>query len=228
MRAMILAAGRGKRLRPITDGCPKPLIKVNQKPLIQYHIEALARAGITDIVINVCHLADQITQTLKDGKQFGVNIQYSDESGQLLETAGGIKKALTLLGDEPFIVVNGDIYTEYPFAKLQAPQKEAHLILVPNPPHVPQGDFSLEAGMIGQRQQGSSSYTFSGIACYKPSFFDTCQSTVMPLAPLYHQSILREGLTGEVYQGFWTDVGDMERLDALQTILATKSLNQTG
>lgn len=222
---MILAAGRGKRLRPITDGCPKPLIKVNQKPLIVYHLEALAQAGVTEVVINLCHLGSQISQTLGK-KQYGMDIIYSDETGYQLETGGGIKKALPLLGDDPFLVVNGDIFCDYPYGHLTTPVKEGHLVMVPNPEHVAQGDFSLDNGMIRPKQANKPSYTYAGIACFKPSFFDTCQSESIPLGPLLRMGILNQTLTGELYRGFWMDIGTPQRLHHLDQILKSDRLKQ--
>lgn len=225
---MILAAGRGKRLRPLTDGCPKPLIKVLNKPLIVYHLEALKRAGIEEVVINVCHLADQIIQTLGDGSRYGLKIQYSDETGLLLETGGGIKKALPLLGDSPFLVVNGDVFTAYPFEKIPLPEKEGHLVLVPNPSHVPTGDFCLDHGFIQRKHSDKPSYTYAGIACFKPSFFATCQSESIPLGPLLSQAILNQSITGELYRDFWVDVGSLERLAWLEETLKEKTLKQVN
>ncbi len=220
MRAMILAAGRGKRLRPLTDGCPKPLIKVNQKALIVYHIEALKKAGFEDIVINVCHLGEQIIQTLGDGSKFGVNLQYSDETGECLGTGGGIKRALPLLRHEPFVLVNGDIFCDYPFERLKAPTMQGHLVLVPNPKHHPHGDFTLDKNFIKTRQPNRLAHTYAGIGVFQPSFFDTCQSDVIPLPPLFFQAILNEMLSGEIYDGFWVDVGNLERLKALEDMLS--------
>ncbi len=226
MKAMILAAGRGKRLRPITDGCPKPLIKINHKPLIGYHLEALAKAGVTDVVINVAHLKDQIMQTLKDGAQYGLNIHYSVEE-QAIGTGGGIKKALSQLGSEPFILVNGDIYTDFDFSKLPSkPSRLAHLVLVPNPPYRTQGDFRLTDDLIDRYHESDPSYTYTGIALISPKLFDQCQSMAFPLPALLHQAILSNELSGEVFQGLWTDVGTIERLKSLEEMLKEDQLQK--
>lgn len=222
MRAMILAAGRGQRLRPLTDGCPKPLIKINGKALIVYHIEALKAAGVQDIVINVCHLGEQIMQTLGDGSKFGVNLHYSVEALPL-ETGGGIVNALPLLGTEPFILVNGDIFTDYDFKKLfKVPKGLAHLVLVENPKHKPNGDFSVDGDNVIMRAEDHTTYTYTGMAVLKPELFENCQSKVLPLPPLLYQAILNDALTGEVHKGFWTDVGSLDRLKELERLVAQK------
>jgi MurNAc alpha-1-phosphate uridylyltransferase len=197
-KAMILAAGRGTRLRPLTDEIPKPLIPIAGKPLIAYHLEALVSAGIQDIVINVAYQGKKIRNSLGDGREFGVNIQYSVEPDQGgLETGGGIFNALPLLGEQPFIVVNGDIWTDYPFAKLFRPLAGlAHLVLVDNPAHNPGGDFGLTAEEIVTLTQ---TQTFSGIGLYHPKLFENCQPGVFRLA-------------GECYSGAWVDIGTLDRL----------------
>ena len=210
---MILAAGRGERLRPITDNIPKPLVKVRGKALIQYHVEALVGNGFTDLVINHAWHGEQIEQALGDGSRFGATIQYSRE-GKALETGGGIFKALPLLGDDPFLVVNGDVFTDFPFAELaNQPTKLAHLVLVGNPPHNPKGDFALQNNLIGRH--GNPKYTFSGIGVYSPRFFTGCQPGAFPLAPLLYDAIDREEITGQYYPGTWEDVGTIERLEKL-------------
>lgn len=219
MKAMILAAGRGDRLRPLTDKTPKPLIKVAGKSLIEYHLENLARAGLTEIVINTAWLADKIHQALGDGKNYGVTIQYSDEN-TALETAGGIINALTLLGDEPFLVVNGDIWCDLDFSTLPdlKNDKQAHLVLVNNPAHNPEGDFALNNGLLCN--QGEPKYTYSGIAIYSPQFFANTESGVLPLAPMLRKKADEKLVTAQHITGQWTDVGNIERLNHLEKILS--------
>lgn len=210
-RAMILAAGRGERLRPLTDKIPKPLIPIAGKPLIVYHLEALASAGIKDIVINLAYQAKKIQSALGSGDAFGVNIHYSIEPEQGgLETAGGIFNALPLLGEEPFIVVNSDIRTDYSFEKLFKPLDGlAHLVLVNNPSHHPAGDFDLSPeGMVTL----TKTQTYSGIGLYHPKLFAGCQPGVFRLAPLLRDAIVKEMVTGEHYAGRWIDIGTLDRL----------------
>ena len=218
---MILAAGRGERMRPLTDATPKPLLTVGGKPLIVWLIEALARSGITDIVINVSHLGERIERTLADGELWGVHIVYSREI-EALETAGGIATAMPLLGETPFLVVNGDIHTEFDFSRLQAlrgdAERLAHLVLVDNPPHHPAGDF----GLIGNRvvDKGEPRYTFSGIGLYHPALFAPVPSgTKHQLVSLLRPQIAARRVTGEHYGGRWLDVGTPERLAALDQLL---------
>jgi len=213
MKAMILAAGRGERLRPITDNIPKPLVKVRGKSLIQHHIEALVSAGFTELVINHAWHGEKIEQALGNGSQFGASIQYSAE-GTALETGGGIHKALPLLGQDPFLVVNGDVFTDYPFAQLvNQPSKLVHLVLVPNPPQHPKGDFALRGDRL-VRQDGDM-HTFSGIGVYSPGFFKDCKPGKFSIAPMLYTAIDEEQITGEVYEGIWEDVGTVERLNKL-------------
>jgi MurNAc alpha-1-phosphate uridylyltransferase len=213
MKAMILAAGRGERLRPITDNIPKPLVKVKGKSLIQYHVESLVAAGFTDLVINHAWHGEKIEQALGDGSQFGASIVYSAE-GKALETGGGIFKALPLLGDEPFLVVNGDVFTDYPFSELvNQPSKLVHLVLVCNPPQHPKGDFALQGNLL--QREGNDKQTFSGIGVYSPKLFKDCQSGRFPLAPLLFKAIEQSQATGEVYHGVWEDVGTVDRLQKL-------------
>ncbi|OIR10418.1 glucose-1-phosphate thymidylyltransferase [mine drainage metagenome] len=219
MLAMILAAGRGERMRPLTDHTPKPLLQAGGKPLIVWHIERLVRAGITDLVINHAHLGAQIEQALGDGSRFGANIRYSDE-GTALETAGGIAFALPLLGSEPFVVVNGDICCDYDFSRLlaraeqmQHSQDTVHLVLVDNPEHHPEGDFGLQAGRVTDT---SPKWTFSGIGLYRPSLFVHMRHGVKaPLAPLLREQIALDRVSGEYHRGMWVDVGTPQRLDEL-------------
>ena len=221
MKAMILAAGRGERMRPYTDLTPKPLLSVGGRRLIEYHLNALAGIGLSDIVINHAHLGQQIEAVLGDGRRYGVSIHYSAEGEQGLETGGGIFNALPLLGHDPFIVVNGDIWTDYPFARLpRQPQGLAHLVLVDNPEFKDGGDFMLDQhGHV--RNDDGTSLTFSGIAVYRPELFAACQAGVFPLAPLLRQAIARGQVSGEHYPGQWVDVGTPQRLQALQDWLAS-------
>ncbi len=214
MKAMILAAGRGERMRPLTDHAPKPLLQVGGKPLIVWHLERLAQAGFKEIVINHAHLGIQVEQALGDGRQWGVHIQYSPEK-TALETAGGIANALHLLGDEPFLVVNGDVFTDIDFAHLQlAPNHLAHLVLIDNPPQHSQGDFVFEAGEI--KSEGMSKLTFSGVGVYHPALFvDIERGAAAKLAPLLRQAVADNKATAEHFQGVWHDIGTPERLMAL-------------
>ena len=220
MKAMILAAGLGKRLRPLTLEKPKPLIEVAGKPLIVYHIERLASAGFKDFVINHSWLGEQIEDALGDGRQWEVNIVYSREP-EPLETAGGIMKALPLLMDrdaesrQPFLVVNGDVFTDYPFE--QVPEQIdglAHLVLVDNPDFKESGDFSLEQGVV--QENGPSLMTFSGLSVLSPALFSNLGAGKQALAPLLKQAMRNRAVTGEHYRGFWVDVGTIDRLNHLK------------
>ncbi len=219
MKAMILAAGRGERLRPLTDTTPKPLIKVAGKSLIEYHLDNLAKAGINEIIINTAWLAEKIHKELGDGSKYNVSIQYSDE-GEALETAGGIIKALPLLGDEPFLVVNGDIWCDYNFSELPNldEDKQAHLILIENPPHNQKGDFGLSENSI--KNTSKKMYTFSGIGIYSTYFFSGQKQGAAPLAPIIRNKCEKNLVSGEIYIGRWTDVGTTERLQNLEKQLA--------
>jgi len=213
MKAMILAAGRGERMRPLTDCTPKPLLEVAGRRLIEYHIQNLVAAGITELVINHAHLGEQIETVLADGSVYGASIQYSPES-QALETGGGIFNALPLLGDAPFVVVNGDVWTDYPFQWLpDTIAGLAHLLLVDNPEHNPRGDFALEGGQV--LAVGEAKLTFSGISILRPEIFVGCQSGAFPLAPMLRQAMQVGKVTGEYYAGEWCDVGTPERLQQL-------------
>lgn len=214
MKAMILAAGRGERMRPLTDDTPKPLLRAGSKRLIEYLIESLAAAGFVQLVINHAHLGKQIEQALGSGKRYGVRIHYSPEGSGGLETGGGIFQALPLLGKESFLVVNGDIWTDYPFARARrAPEALAHLVLVKNPSHYPQGDFALMGDRV--MAEGSSKLTFSGIGIYRPELFSGCRPGRFPLAPLLREAIGRNQASGEYYPGLWQDVGTPDRLQCL-------------
>lgn len=222
MRAMILAAGRGKRLRPLTDEKPKPLIEVGGKPLIVHHIEALVAAGVTELVVNVAWLGQQIIDYLGDGAAFGASIQYSVEE-QALETGGGILQALPMLGDGPFIVVNADIWSDYPVAALMDRQLSdgclAHLVLVNNPAENPDGDFSLSSdGFCLDQKPG---FTFSGFRVFSPKLFSGCQQGCFSVVPLLRKAIDEGLVTGELFDGQWVDVGTPERLNLLNEQLST-------
>lgn len=211
MKAMIMAAGRGERMRPLTDSQPKPLLEVRGKPLIVHHLEALASAGFDEIVINLSWLGDQIRDYLGDGRAFGVSIEYSPEP-EPLEVAGGIVQAIDLLG-ERFAVVNGDVFTDFDFARLRDAAGHAHLVLVDNPAHHPRGDFVLEGGKITERD--GPRYTYSGIACFRRDFFIGLERGKRALAPLLHDAAILGQVTAEHYTGLWSDVGTVERLQAL-------------
>jgi len=211
MKAMILAAGRGERMRPLTDTVPKPLLEVQGKPLIVHHLEALSRAGFTGIVVNLSWLGNQILDFLGNGSDFNLAIEYSDEP-EALETAGGILQALPLLG-ERFVTINADIFTDYDFARLQQLDSMAHLVLVENPQHNPGGDFSLTDSMLGI--DASPRYTFSGIAQYRSSFFEGLTPGKQALTPLLRAAATRQQVTGELFKGHWIDIGTVERLQAL-------------
>jgi len=233
-KAMILAAGRGERMRPLTDTLPKPLLQAGGKALIEYHLENLTRAGFIEVVINHSHLGQMIETALGDGKRYGVNIHYSHEPAAL-ETAGGIAQALPLLrngsengvDERPFLVINADIYCEFDFARLlpvlrqmQANPDEtlAHLVLVDNPAHHAAGDFALDCGNVALT--GKDMFTFSGIGIYQPQLFrEVLPGTAAKLAPLLYQAIALGKISGEYYPGLWMDVGTPERLRLLDARL---------
>lgn len=219
MKAMILAAGMGNRMRPLTLHTPKPLLKVGGKPLIVWHIEKLQKMGVQEIVINTAWLGEKLADALGDGSQFGVKILWSHE-GEGLETAGGIINALPLLGNEPFILVNGDVWTTMDFAPLLNVQLQddlAHLVLVENPVQHPQGDFTLAANKAYTFEQARSgeNLTYSGVAVMHPQMFDGLESGKRPLAPLLKQAMQQEKISAQKLQGVWVDVGTPERLNAL-------------
>jgi MurNAc alpha-1-phosphate uridylyltransferase len=220
MKAMILAAGRGERMRPLTDHTPKPLLPVAGKPLIVHHIERLAHAGFRELVINHAHLGEQIERQLGDGSAWGVNIHYSPEGqGKALETGGGIFRALPLLGETTFLVVNGDVWTDYDFQACQKvrPDSQAHLILVNNPEHHPGGDFHLAEGRVSET--GSDKLTFSGIALYHPSLFEGCEDGAFSVVPLLRQAMAKGQVSGEHHQGLWMDVGTPQRLQEVERLV---------
>jgi MurNAc alpha-1-phosphate uridylyltransferase len=216
MKAMVLAAGRGERMRPLTDTTPKPLLEIRGKPVIVWTIERLARAGFRELVINHAHLGHKIEQALGDGRAFGVAIRYSPET-EALETAGGIANALPLLGSEAFAVVNGDIYCDYDFSGLRKRslgEHLAHLVLVANPEHNPRGDFALDASEVAM--EGGARHTFSGIALYRPELFQGIRrGSKGKLLPLLNEAIDRRRVSGELHAGVWHDVGTPQRLAAL-------------
>lgn len=211
-RAMLLAAGRGERLRPITDTLPKPLVEVAGKPLIVYHLEALARAGVRDVVINLSWLGEMIRAALGDGGSHGVRITYSEEGPVPLETGGGIHRALPLLGPDPFLVVNSDVWTDMDFSRALTLEEgaDARLLLAPNPPQHPRGDFGLEGDFVVERE--SERLTYTGIGVYRPEFFAGCAPGKFPLLPLLKRAIAARRLRGAPYRGEWLDIGSPDRL----------------
>ncbi|MBM28630.1 MAG: mannose-1-phosphate guanylyltransferase [Halieaceae bacterium] len=230
MKAMILAAGEGRRMRPLTDRTPKPLLTLAGRPLLEHHILNLKSAGFDELIINASYLGEQIAAFCGDGGHWGVSIRVSHED-EPLETAGGIVKALQWLSSDPFLVVNGDVYTDYPFMRLRnhvLQEASAHLVLVDNPPHNLSGDFLLnpESTRIHLPDRHSaaagSALTFSGVALYHPTFFWGLSEGKWPLKPLFDRAIATETLTGEYFQGFWADVGTPERLESLNHQLVTE------
>jgi N-acetyl-alpha-D-muramate 1-phosphate uridylyltransferase len=209
---MLLAAGRGERLRPITDTLPKPLVEIAGKPLIVYHLEALERAGVREVVINLSWLGEKIRAALGDGERYGVRITYSEEGPVPLETGGGIHRALPLLGPGPFLVVNSDVWTDVDFRRLLTLEEgaDARLLLAPNPPQHPRGDFGLEGDFVVEREAGR--FTYSGIGVYRPELFAGCAPGKFPLLPLLKRAIAARRLRGEVYPGEWLDIGSPDRL----------------
>ncbi len=224
MKAMILAAGRGERMRPLTDRQPKPLLMVDTKPLIVHLLENLRDAGFSDIVINVAHLGSQIIDYLGDGRRFGVTIGYSDEGETPLETAGGIIRALPLLDDKPFLVVNGDIATNFPFKTLKQREIDlAHLVLVNNPEHHPSGDFGFDGDLLSDH--AAEKYTFSGIGLYHPSLFSGNQQGVRKLAPILREAMHLNRVSGEKFNGFWMDIGTPQRLEELDQLYQQRGIH---
>ena len=219
MRAMILAAGRGERMRPLTDHTPKPLLEVGGKPLIVRQIENLRAAGITQLVINVAWHGVLIENALGDGSAMGVEISYSREPPGALETAGGIRHALDLLGDDPFLVVNSDVHCDFPLDRLVGldPSAHAHLLLVDNPEHHPEGDFALSGRRV--MLTGDPRYTYSGIGLFRPGMFAPLSPGYRALRPVLEVAIESGRVSGELYSGFWQDIGTPERLDQLDRFL---------
>jgi MurNAc alpha-1-phosphate uridylyltransferase len=227
MKAMILAAGEGSRMRPLTNHTPKPLLKVGGKPLIVWQIEKLKQAGFTEIIINIAWLAEQIPAVLGNGSQWGVTLHYSNEQDEgALETAGGIVKALPLLGEQPFLVVNADVWCEFDYSSLQLQTHDlAHLVMVNNPSHNFSGDFALKQQRL--YKIGTPRYTFSGIGLYRPQLFNQLSYGRQALAPLLHQAIDKQKVSGELYQGGWRDIGTPERLQQLDLKLQYLNIRTT-
>lgn len=219
MKAMILAAGRGERMRPLTDTLPKALLRIGGRTLIELHLQSLAAANIRDVVINVAWLGQQIMDYLDDGSRYGVSIHYSNEGAHVLETGGGIAQALPLLGEDPFWVVNGDVHARFSFTTPPLDEETlAHLVLVPNPDHNRRGDFALRDGLV--QNSGEAMYTYSGIAFMRPELFAGNPGGVFPLAPLLRVAADRRQLTGELLSDGWVDVGTPERLQAVAAVYA--------
>jgi N-acetyl-alpha-D-muramate 1-phosphate uridylyltransferase len=215
---MVLAAGRGERLRPFTDTRPKPLIEVGGRALIAWHLAALARAGFRDVVVNLSWLGQQLREALGDGAAFGLRLHYLDEGPVALETGGGILNALPLLGPAPFLVVSADIFTDLDFARVRLePGALAHLVLVPNPAHHPRGDFGLEGDRV---VLGEPRLTYGNVGIYRPQFFGGCTAGRFPLVEPLRRAISAGGVTGELFTGTWSDVGTPERLAELNGRLA--------
>ena len=220
---MILAAGRGERMRPLTDHTPKPLLKVAGVPLIEHHIRRLAAAGVRELVINVSHLGQQIVDYCGDGTRWRLAIRYSEEA-EPLETAGGIFQALPLLGEAPFLLVNGDIWIDYPFEQLTRyalrASEQAHLVFVDNPPQHTHGDFLLaDLGWVRERPEGVTGLTYAGVGVYSPSLFSGMSAGKLPLRPLLDAAIAAGTLGGEYHAGRWQDIGTPERLEALNKVV---------
>lgn len=222
MRAMILAAGRGERMRPLTDHTPKPLLEAGGKPLIVHQIERLREAGMKRIVINVAWHGDLIEEALGDGSALAVNIRYSREPDGALETAGGIRHALELLGDQPFVVVSSDVFCDFDLSGLGglAPRDAAHLVLVNNPPHHPEGDFALERGRV--IPAGQPRFTYSGIGVFHPGLFSALAPGIRPLRPVLEEAIAAGRVSGQHHAGTWLDVGTPERLARLDRSLESR------
>ncbi len=215
MRAMVLAAGRGERLRPLTDEVPKSLVDVRGKSLLERHLASIGEAGIRTIVINLGWLGEKIVERIGTGDRYGLTVLYSQEGDNILETGGGIHKALPMLGHEPFLVVNADIYTDMPVPDIQlADDHLGHLVMVPSPDYRERGDFTIEHGLI--RNGENPSLTFSGVAIYRPEFFAYCEPGRFPLAPMLREAADNGRLSGSLYNGLWADIGTPERLKAVQ------------
>ncbi len=215
MRAMMLAAGRGERLRPLTDEIPKSLVEVRGESLLERHLANLHAAGIRTVVINLGWLGDRIVERVGSGERYGLDVLYSQEGENVLETGGGILRALPMLGNEPFLVVNADVYTDMPVPDIElADERLGHLVLVPSPDYRDGGDFDIEDGLI--RNGETQRLTFSGVAVYRPALFDGCGPGRFPLAPMLRHAADNGWLSGSVYEGLWADVGTPERLKAIQ------------
>ncbi len=215
MRAMVLAAGRGERLRPLTDEVPKSLVEVRGESLLERHLANIHAAGVRTVVVNLGWLGDRIVERIGSGKRYGLNVLYSQEGDNILETGGGIHKALPMLGDAPFLVINADIFTDMPVPEIKlADQHIGHLVMVPSPDYRDGGDFDIEDGLI--RNGETQRLTFSGVAMYRPSFFDGCKPGRFPLAPMLREAAENGQLSGSLYEGVWADIGTPERLKAIQ------------
>jgi len=213
MKAMLLAAGRGERLRPLTDGIPKALVEVHGQSVLERHLESLSDAGVEDVVINLGWLGEQIQKRIGSGSAYGLNVIYSDEGENVLETGGGIHNALHLLGDEPFLVVNADIYTDMPVPDVELAENSlGHLVLVPVPAYREAGDFDLVEGLV--RNSEAPSMTYGGIAVYRPEFFDDCSAGRFSIVPMFRKAADEGRLQGALYEGLWADIGTSERLEA--------------
>ena len=221
MKVMLLAAGRGERMRPLTDIKPKPLLEAGGRALIVHHLDALRAAGLREVVINLGYRGEQICAALGDGRRYGMRIDYSREPEQSLETGGGIFQMLPLLGPAPFAVINSDIWSDYPYARLpREPAGLAHLVLVDNPPHHPEGDFVLREGLVLDNE--TPRLTFSGISILRPELFAGCQPGRFPLAPLLRRAMAAGRVSGEHYPGIWQDIGTLERLYCLDRELRVR------
>ena len=241
MRAMILAAGRGERMRPLTDSIPKPLLQVGGRRLIEWHLQGLARAGFREVIINLAWLGSQIPAALGNGERYGLSLHYSDEGATALETGGGIFQALSWLGAAPFLVINGDVWCDFDYGRLHTPQAldadaDARLVLVPNPPQHPRGDFALDRRQTAQGsdrhtaqydvadREAAQRYTFCGIAVYRAEFFAGCIPGRFPLLPLLRRAAAARRLRGDLHEGLWFDIGTPERLAQLDARLANGAL----
>ncbi len=217
MMAMVLAAGRGERMRPLTENCPKALVEVGGRSLLEHRLAALKDAGLDNIVVNLGWHGEQIAERIGSGAKWGLTVAYSPEGDNILETGGGIHRALPLLGSDPFLVVNADVFTDMPMPKGLADDAIGHLVLVPTPEHKAVGDFDLVNGRIAVAE--TPTLTFSGVAVYRPEFFADCEPGRFPLAPMLTEAAHAGRLTGEVYEGLWVDVGTPERLRSLNQSL---------
>lgn len=214
MNAMILAAGRGERLRPLTDDIPKALVEIRGRSLLERHLASIRNAGVETVVINLGWLGAEIVNRVGSGARYGLQVIYSQEGDNILETGGGIHKALPLLGSKPFLVVNADVYTDMPVPRIElADEVLAHLVMVPTPDYRAHGDFDLREGLI--RNSDAAKLTFSGVAIYRPEFFNGCEAGRFPLAPMLREAADAGQVSGEIYEGLWADVGTQARLDAL-------------
>ncbi len=226
--AFILAAGRGERLRPLTDQTPKPLLSVDQHSLIEHHLFRLKRGGFTRCIINVSWLGQKIIAALGDGANYGLKIIYSEENHCALETAGGIRHALNMISSDEFIVISGDIWTDYPFNRLTLPHNtDMHLVMTRNPDHHPNGDFVLQESQLQAAQAGSKTLTYTGIGCFHRRIFETLEPGVQPLRPLIDQAISTQRASGTLYNGVWMDIGTKQRLDQIRHLQTIKNHEQS-